>query len=183
MFVRSGWLALLCCVLLHIATYITTACSQPPKTKEYTDRPAQGFDGSERERSPDVEQHLENTRSFDAEQRLENTRNLDAGQETVVPSESSKPDAGPPDTRTPDGVSRDTSISPDQGSPPPEHNPTQDAKNQPDRPPMAACRLGGQNADKVGHAMFGRNNYIKAIPGNLPIILSAPHGGGCGAVG
>jgi len=35
-------------------------------------------------------------------------------------------------------------------------------------------------ATNVGVSQFGANNYIEYIPGNLPIVLSAPHGGPLG---
>ena len=48
----------------------------------------------------------------------------------------------------------------------------------------AACGGGGSSSDSGGNAgytpgasYFGRNQYIEYIPGNLPLIFSAPHGG------
>jgi hypothetical protein len=45
--------------------------------------------------------------------------------------------------------------------------------------PFASCDLSGLSSEpyQPGVSYFGRNRYIKYIAGNLPIILSAPHGG------
>lgn len=47
----------------------------------------------------------------------------------------------------------------------------------PEAPAKPRCNPTSSAKYKTGVSYFGRNNYIHYIPGTLPIILSAPHGG------
>jgi hypothetical protein len=53
-------------------------------------------------------------------------------------------------------------------------------EGKPDQgPKIPTCDLTGlsQEKFKTGISYFGRNRYIKYVPGTLPIIISSPHGG------
>jgi hypothetical protein len=41
----------------------------------------------------------------------------------------------------------------------------------------ALCSVRGQTAYEPGKSCFGRSNYVEYIAGDMPLIISAPHGG------
>ena len=82
-----------------------------------------------------------------------------------------------------DAMVPDMGVTPDSGpvpdaKPAPDANPAPDAKPAPDAgsgpctgPTPATWKY------KTGEATFGRNNYIEFIPGDMPVVVSSPHGG------
>ena len=82
------------------------------------------------------------------------------------------------DPATPDmGVAPD-SRPPADSAPKPDSRPSPDSKASPDvgtGPCTGPAPKGWKY--QLGKAYWGRKNYIEYLPGNLPVVISSPHGG------
>ena len=90
------------------------------------------------------------------------------GDDTLPGEDAGLPDAGPAaDHRLPDG-----SLAPDTTSPPDAAPPAPDQATGPcNKKPTATLKY------TPGKVYYGRNNYIQYVAGDLPIVISSPHGG------
>ena len=82
------------------------------------------------------------------------------------------PDAGP------DAGSPDVTLVPPDSTPGPDQGPTPDSTPGPDQGTGPCSKPVTQPSKyKPGAAYWGRKNYIEYVAGDLPVIISSPHGG------